>query len=90
MKKTDTQLCKELRIKWCTKFKLLGIWFDQTLEDMDKNYMLAKTKIQTISNSWRNRYVLMYGKVCVIMTLMLPKLTHIATVLPNLKVNQIK
>ena len=31
-----------------------------------------------------------YGKVCVVKTLMLPKLTHIATVLPNLSAKQIK
>ena len=31
-----------------------------------------------------------YGKVCVVKTLMLPKLTHIATVLPTLKNKQIK
>ena len=31
-----------------------------------------------------------YGKVCVVKTLMLPKLTHIATVLPTLKTKQIK
>ena len=30
-KDTDPTLCEELRIKWCTKFKLLGLWFDQTL-----------------------------------------------------------
>ena len=30
-----------------------------------------------------------YGKVCVVKTLMLPKLTHIATVLPTLKIEKI-
>ena len=76
-KDTDPLLCEELGIKWCTNFKLLGLWFDQTLKDMNTNYDLT--------NSCRNRYVSVYGKVCVVKTIMLPKLTHIATVLPTLE-----
>ena len=49
-----------------------------------------KKKVLAVANSWRNRYVSVYGKVCVVKTLMLPKLTHIATVLPTLKKKQIK
>ena len=78
-KKSDPQMCEQLGIKWCTNFKLLGLWFDQTLEDMNINYDLAKKKVLAVANSWCNRYVSVYGKVCVVKTLMLPKLTHIAT-----------
>ena len=56
-KENDSLLCDELGIKWCTRFKLLGIWFDQTLADMKINYENAKTKVKAIANSWRNRYV---------------------------------
>ena len=84
-KDSDPQMCEQLGIKWCTNFKLLGLWFDQTLEDMNTNYDLAKKKVLAVANSWRNRYVSVYGKVCVVKTLMLPKLTHIATVLLTLK-----
>ena len=28
----------KLRIKWCTDFKLLGIYFDVTLSNMQINY----------------------------------------------------
>merc|ERR1712082_43164 len=89
-KETDISLCKQPGIKWCTEFKLLCLWFDQTLENMKKNYDLAKKKVLAVANSWRNRYVSVYGKVCVVKTLMLPKPTHIATVLPTLKKKQIK
>ena len=41
-KDSDPQMCKQLGIKWCTNFKLLGLVFDQTLEDMNSNYDLAK------------------------------------------------
>ena len=29
-KDTDPHLCYELGMKWCTNFKLLGLWFDKT------------------------------------------------------------
>ena len=54
------------------------------------NYEKAINKVKAVANSWRNRYVSIYGKVCVVKTLMLPKLTHIATVLPTISSKQIK
>ena len=56
---------------------------------MDINYKIAKSRVKAVTNSWINRYISVYGKVCVAKTLMLPELTHIATVLPNLKAKQI-
>ena len=32
---------KELGIKWCTEFKLLGIYFDSTLSKMNVNYVFG-------------------------------------------------
>ena len=87
-KETDTQLCEELRIQWCTRFKLLGLCFDQTVEDMKVNYEAAKSKVKAMANRWKNRYVSVYGKLCIVKTL--PKLIHILTVLTNLGAKQIK
>ena len=89
-KDDDSFLWEDLGIKWVTNFKLLGIHFDQTLENMNINYEKAITKVKMVANNWKNRYVSIYGKVCVVKTLMLPKLTHIATVLPTLTAKQIK
>ena len=52
--------------------------------------MTSQKKILAVANSLKNIYVSIYGKVCDVKTLMLPKLTHIATVLPTLKKKQIK
>ena len=46
--------------------------------------MTSLKKVLAFANSWRNRYVSVYGKVCVVKTLILSKLTCIATVLPTL------
>ena len=40
-KDDDSLLCKDLGIKWVTNFKLLGIHFDQTLENISINYEKA-------------------------------------------------
>ena len=71
-KEDDSLLCEDLGIKWVTSFKLLGIHFDQTLENMVVNYENAIKKVKAVTNSWKNRYVSVYGKVCVVKTLMLP------------------
>ena len=88
-KDTNVTQCDRSEVMWCTKYKLLGLWFEQTLQNKDVNYEIAKSMVRAIANSWRNIYVSVYGKVCVVKTLMLPKLTHIATNLPNLKAKQI-
>ena len=44
---------EELRIKWCTEFKLLGIYFDLTLSKMHVNYENAIKSIRREINSWK-------------------------------------
>ena len=43
--------------------------------------------------NWQYRYITVFGKMCIIETLMLPTLTHIAAILPNMyrqKIDEIK
>ena len=42
---------KELGIKWCTEFKLLGIYFDSTLSKMHVNYEKAIESVRREINS---------------------------------------
>ena len=42
---------KELGIKWCTEFKLLGIHFDSTLANMHVNYEKAIESVRREINS---------------------------------------
>ena len=73
----------ELGIKWCTEFKLLGIHFDSTLSNMHVNYEKAIESVRREINSWKFRFLTIYGKVTVIKSLCLPKLNHIAVVVPS-------
>ena len=74
---------KELGIKWCTEFKLLGIYFDSTLSKMHVNYEKAIESVRREINSWKFRFLTIFGKVTVIKTMCVPKLNHIAVVVPS-------
>ena len=73
----------DLRIKWCVEFKLLGIQFDCTLSNMHVNYDIALDAIRKEINSWKYRFLTIYGKITVIKTLCIPKINHIVAVVPN-------
>ena len=85
-----SDLAGSLALKWCTKFTLLGLYFDQCLEEMDENFEKAVGKRQKLAKKWRYRYLTVFGKICVIKTLILPKLAHLATSLPNISRKKIE
>ena len=74
---------EDLRIKWCKEFKLLGIYFDSTLSKMHVNYENAIESVRKEINSWKFRFLTIFSKVRVIKTMCIPKLNHIAVVVPN-------
>ena len=59
----------------------LGLDFDQSVEEMDKKFAKAVEKMQKVAKNWGFLYLTVFGKICVIKTLMLQKLAHIATIL---------
>ena len=57
---------------------------------MDKNYDKAVESIRRELNSWKYRYLTIFGKITVIKMLCLPKLNHIVSVVPNPSLAHIK
>ena len=80
----------ELNIKWCVEFKLLGIQFDSTLAKMYVNYDIALEAVRKEINSWKYRFLTIYGKVTVIKNLCIPKINHIVAVIPNFSIAHLK
>ena len=80
----------ELNIKWCVEFKLLGIQFDSTLAKMYVNYDIALDAVRKEINSWKYRFLTIYGKVTVIKNLCIPKINHIVAVIPNFSIAHLK
>ena len=86
----NVQLCPDLKLDWVSNFTLLGIEFQNNLEGMDKNFDSKVEDIEKLLNCWINRTLTVYGKLTVIKTLALSKLSHLALVLPNLDKNKLK
>ena len=84
------RLCPDLILDWDTSFRLLGIDFTSNLLGMETNFESKVDEIRNIFNSWIHRTLSVYGKLVVIKTLALSKLSHLALVLPDLNANQIK
>ena len=47
----------ELKLKRCNSFKLLGIHFDSTLSNMQKNYQIDLDNVHKELHSWKHRYL---------------------------------
>ena len=57
---------------------------------MHVNYDMAINAIRKEINSWKYRFLSIFGKITVIKTLCLPKLNHIVAVVPNPSVAHLK
>ena len=88
--KTLPNLCPNLELDWDCKFRLLGIDFDNNLDLMTLNFEKKIQDIKHLLNTWIYRSLSVYGKIVVIKTLALSKLSHLALVLPNLSLSNIK
>ena len=87
------KLCPDLNLDWDTEFKLLGLVFDGNLSRMDRNIDPEINEIRKLFNCWINRSLTVYGKIVVVKTLALSKLSHVALVIPCLnqsKINEIE
>ena len=87
---SNDKLCPHLSLNWVKTFTLLGIEFNNNLENMEKNFEDKIIKIDKMLSNWSYRYMTPFGKITVIKSLGLSKLSHIALVLPDLNKDMIK
>ena len=78
------KLCTDLKLDWVETFRLLGIDFHNNLEDMENNFKSKVKDIKKLFNCWFYRALSPYGKIALIKSLALSKLSHIALVMPSL------
>ncbi len=81
-----SELCKDIKITWIKdyKFKILGIEYDLSKEDITENNYETKLKnIQSLLSTWSWRYLTLFGKLVVIKNLAIPQLVHLFRALPN-------
>ena len=71
-------------------FKLLGIEFDSDLARMDTNFQAKIEEIRRLYNCWLYRHLTPLGRVTVIKSLALSKLTHVVLVCPHMAQEYVK
>ena len=86
----NNNLCPDLDLDWDCNFTLLGIDFNNNLENMEQNFDKKIKVIEKLLNCWIHRTLTVYGKITVVKSLALSKLSHLALVLPDLDSKQIK
>ena len=81
---SDLVLCPEEKLIWTNKFELLGLSFDNRVEKMSDNYKDKLKDIEKLLQGWLYRHLSPFGKITIIKSLALSKLSHIALVVPTL------
>ena len=78
------KICEDLNLLWATKFKLLGITFTFNLEGMESNFHEKIEAMKRVFNCWIYRKISPYGKITIIKSLALSKLSYVALIMPTL------
>ena len=81
----NIKLCEEYNLIWTNKFRLLGIDFDSDLAHMDTNFKTKIEDIKKLFKSWLFRHLTPYGRVTIIKSMALSKLSHVALVCPHME-----
>ena len=83
---------QEYDLTWTQEpFTFLGIKFSVDLENMiELNFDAKVNDIKKMIQSWNRRYLSTAGKITVVKSILLPKLTHLFIALPNPPENWIK
>ena len=79
---SKNQLCKNLNLIWTDKFHLLGIDFDSDLAHMDTNFETKIKEIEKLFKCWIYRHLTPLGRITIIKSMALSKLSHVAMVCP--------
>ena len=79
---SEVILLPHLGLLWSKTFSLLGLEFDNALLNMKKNIVEKMKVIEKMLNSWLYRNLTPFGKVAVIKSLALSKLSYLALVCP--------
>ena len=85
-------MCNESGINWTNDpFNVLGIIYTSNLNNMeDLNYNDKILKIEKDITAWSRRNLTVFGKITVIKSLLIPKLTHLFIALPRPNLDRLK
>ena len=84
MKDSDLKICENLNLTWTKTFKILGITLDTSLDNLNLSIKTNMDDVKKLLKNWRYRYLTPYGKIVILKSLALSKLTHLSLILPEL------
>ena len=86
------EMCTDLNLLWTKKFTALGVTYDvQNMKDIsDQNIEIKTNEIIKLITIWSGRNITPLGKITVIKSLLISKITHILLSLPTPNINTIK
>ena len=92
LRRSDLILCNEYNLNWSQEpFIFLGITFSVDLDNIIAlNFENKINEIERMIKSWSRRMLSTAGKITVVKSILLPKLTHLFISLPNPSDKQIK
>ena len=86
-KSSSDRLCKDISVNWIDPndtFKILGITFSTNLESMVlTNYSFVIVTLKKLIAQWSKRNLTVFGRVTVVKSLLMSKLTYLILSLPN-------
>ena len=85
MRNSDLKVCENLNLTWTKSFKILGVILNNSLDNLDLSIQTNIKELKKLLNNWRYRYLTPYGKIVILKSLALSKLTHLSLILPELE-----
>ena len=84
-KNSHVRYMQHLGMEWNPpRFKVLGVWFTNDLEDCEKINREDKfNEIKNLFRIWTKRCITPLGRIAILKSLILSKLTHLWLLLPN-------
>ena len=82
-----TILCEDLKLDWSQEFVSLGITYDiKDFENItERNIDIKLKEIHKLIQIWNGRFLTPFGKVVIIKSLLISKITHVLLSLPSPK-----
>ena len=75
---------KEIQWQTMGTFTLLGIKYNLDNEDITEgNYRDKLRELDKILNNWSGKKLTLYGRICIVKSLALPKMVHLFSSIPN-------
>ena len=80
---SDPILCGDLGLQWVDRMKILGIQISANPHEILENFEEKISEIESLLNNFTYRNITVYGRIQVVKTLALSKITHLVQIIPN-------